>query len=228
MGRYPNLFIIGSPRCGTTKLFSLLSSHPSFFCPKVKEPKFFSPNYSIKSMTERDYLALYKTSTALYRVDASTSYVHDYAALRKISTTVRNPKLIWIQRNPSDAEKSLRSVHQANYNNLDLATLIDENPRFNYRHIYDFERHLENILKYFSRDDLLILSLHDLESWAHKIEGFLGVESIKLDGSVINQKAEWRSGLAKRLFIVINKLILRLPLKPRIGLMTKLKKYLSK
>lgn len=42
LSTYPNFFIIGVPKGGTTSLYAYLQQHPDVFLPYVKEPCFFS------------------------------------------------------------------------------------------------------------------------------------------------------------------------------------------
>src|ERR1700739_2766750 len=42
-GRVPDFSIVGHEKCGTTALYLMLSRHPQIFMPKMKEPRFFSP-----------------------------------------------------------------------------------------------------------------------------------------------------------------------------------------
>ncbi len=45
--KIPNLFIIGSPKCGTTSLANWLNDHPQIFMSKRKEPEFFCDDLRI-------------------------------------------------------------------------------------------------------------------------------------------------------------------------------------
>ena len=40
--RYPNLYIIGAPKCGTTSIANWLNCHSECFLPEVKEPHYFN------------------------------------------------------------------------------------------------------------------------------------------------------------------------------------------
>ena len=40
--RYPDTYIIGAPKSGTTSLYEYLRGHPEVFLPEVKEPCYFS------------------------------------------------------------------------------------------------------------------------------------------------------------------------------------------
>ena len=43
---YPNFFILGAPKSGTTSLYKYLSEHPNIFMSKIKGPHFFSSDVS--------------------------------------------------------------------------------------------------------------------------------------------------------------------------------------
>ena len=61
MTRWPNLFLIGPPRAGTTSLWQYLGGHPEIYMSPMKEPQYFNdrpPPYVPAVSTESDYLAL--------------------------------------------------------------------------------------------------------------------------------------------------------------------------
>lgn len=82
--RKTNLFIVGSPKCGSTLLASELSKNKGFFLPSTKELNYFSFDYlkmfnsyyrSYMVKTLKDYERLYKGGiNEKYRIDASISY----------------------------------------------------------------------------------------------------------------------------------------------------------
>jgi len=41
MMKYPNFFIVGAARCGTTSLYNYLQQHPQVYMSPIKEPHFF-------------------------------------------------------------------------------------------------------------------------------------------------------------------------------------------
>lgn len=48
MEKFPDIFIVGAPRCGTTYLASVLEQHPEIFMCPVKEPHYFAfPDISL-------------------------------------------------------------------------------------------------------------------------------------------------------------------------------------
>jgi hypothetical protein len=40
--RWPNLFLVGAAKAGTTSLYGELARHPAIFMAPMKEPHFFS------------------------------------------------------------------------------------------------------------------------------------------------------------------------------------------
>ena len=49
MKRWPNFFIVGAPKAGTTSLHDYLNQHPKIFLPTIKEIHFFDISDSRKS-----------------------------------------------------------------------------------------------------------------------------------------------------------------------------------
>lgn len=48
--KYPNFFIVGAARCGTTSLYNYLQQHPQVYMSPIKEPHFFSTDFKIEEM----------------------------------------------------------------------------------------------------------------------------------------------------------------------------------
>jgi len=116
--RWPDFFIIGAPKAGTTALHSALARHPALGLSAVKEPKYFlcgdapPPLYlgpgDAHSRREwvwrRDhYLALFANAAPDVLVGESTPlYLEDQAALLRIQSATPDAKLIVVLRDPVD------------------------------------------------------------------------------------------------------------------------------
>jgi hypothetical protein len=116
--RWPDFFIIGAPKAGTTALHAALARHPGLSLSSVKEPKYFlcgdapPPLYlgpgDAHSRREwvwrRDhYLALFAYAPGDVLVGESTPlYLNDPAALLRIQTVKPDAKLIVVIRDPVD------------------------------------------------------------------------------------------------------------------------------
>jgi hypothetical protein len=116
--RWPDFFIVGAPKAGTTALHAALSRHPRLALSGVKEPKYFlcgdapPPLYlgpgdahsRREWIWQRDhYLALFADAPADVLVGESTPlYLDDPAALLRIHDVKADAKLIAVVRDPVD------------------------------------------------------------------------------------------------------------------------------
>jgi hypothetical protein len=113
MTRWPDFFIVGAPRSGTTSLFYYLREHPDIFMPSVKEPHFFNEiNYSTPEVTRRALPAkLVRVETAYLKLfegaqskqvmgEASVSYLSDKVAPVRIKGKNPRAKIIAVLREP--------------------------------------------------------------------------------------------------------------------------------
>jgi hypothetical protein len=72
--RFPNLFIIGAMKSGTSSLHADLGSHPQIFMSTPKEPMFFSSGADWRARLE-GYLELFAAAGAVhYAGESSTEY----------------------------------------------------------------------------------------------------------------------------------------------------------
>ncbi len=125
----PNLFLMASPRAGSTQLAQWLNSHPDITLSGVKEPNHFSahefdPDYVAAShlndvdpstyvrrqhqkpaqfavfRNRADYEALFESMRTPWRMEASTSYLSCSDAPDLIHDYAPNARLIILTRNP--------------------------------------------------------------------------------------------------------------------------------
>jgi hypothetical protein len=112
---YPNLFIVGAPKCGTTSLAAYLNAHPDVFICEPKEPHFFAtglpgphPRKYIRDRTE--YLDLFSTAGHYsHRGEASTWYLYANGTAEQINAFSREARIIIMIRHPVDMMFSLYS-----------------------------------------------------------------------------------------------------------------------
>lgn len=110
---YPNFFLVGAPKTGSTSLYYYLAEHPEIFLSTDKEPHFFCTDlheecarhhnkvikFSYSDLTE--YLELFKTSEGKHAVgEASTSYIYSRDAARNIHNYNPDAKIIVLLRDP--------------------------------------------------------------------------------------------------------------------------------
>jgi hypothetical protein len=114
---FPDFFVIGAPKAGTTALHAALARHPQLFMSPVKEPKFFlcdgpPPNqggpgdaHSYREWIWRpdDYERLFASAPAgALRGESTPFYLADPPALERIRNRVPEARLIAILRDPVD------------------------------------------------------------------------------------------------------------------------------
>src|ERR1700722_16339843 len=91
---WPNFYIVGAVKCGTTSLWAHLRQHPEVFLPEMKEPHFFATNIGPTPPAAKSlhcpgdlgtYQRLYTSSSSFPAIgDASPSYLADEDAPRRI------------------------------------------------------------------------------------------------------------------------------------------------
>jgi len=104
---WPNFFIVGAPKAGTTSLYEYLKKTPGIFMSPVKEPNYFSQGiaphhfFSRPFRNKEKYLNLFKNVKNEVAIgEASPSYLRDPKAAQLIHDTVPNAKIIILLRDP--------------------------------------------------------------------------------------------------------------------------------
>jgi hypothetical protein len=210
--RFPDFFLIGAPRCGTTSLSRYLAGNPQVCFSRPKEPHYFSllaPHVSLEDL-ETAYLSRYFSH---YRDgykaigEGSVSYLSSPYALQRILNVNPHAKFIAVVRNPLDMLPSyhLRMLFIVMEDVEDFATawhLQDVraqgeripkhclNPYLLlYREVAKFGEQVERLYRFAGRDQSLVLLFDDL---AHdpgavykQVLAFIGVDD---DGRTRFQK----------------------------------------
>ncbi|OUR90331.1 hypothetical protein A9Q87_13645 [Flavobacteriales bacterium 34_180_T64] len=103
---YPNLFIPGAAKSGTSTLHDLLNLHPEICMSSLKEPYFlintdFDQNISVYNDKYTELFS--QKSNATYRGDSSTAYMLFPNFIERVKTHLKDePKFIFVLRNPID------------------------------------------------------------------------------------------------------------------------------
>jgi hypothetical protein len=110
--RFPDFFIVGAPKCGTTALHYYLSGHPSVFMPQEKEPQFFSSD--IAGLRRHNdlpsYLSLFAGAPKDALIgEASPVYLFSRQAIPAILTLRPDAKFIVMMRNPVEMARAFHA-----------------------------------------------------------------------------------------------------------------------
>ncbi|NNF02595.1 MAG: hypothetical protein HKN22_07905 [Bacteroidia bacterium] len=109
---YPDFFIIGAAKAGTTALHEFLDIHPQVYMSAIKEPNFFSNSeiqaqglyYKTNNVSERNAYRNLWTNAAPSQLkgESSVSYIYYQNTATNIHNAVPNAKIIAILRDPVD------------------------------------------------------------------------------------------------------------------------------
>lgn len=103
---WPNFFVVGAGRAGTTSLWHYLRQHPDVFMPAMKETHFFSdwkPGFQPIVTSEKDYLKLFQRAGSARAVgEATPSYLRARPVAGRIKAAVPDARIIILVRHPID------------------------------------------------------------------------------------------------------------------------------
>ncbi len=226
MRLFPNLFIVGAAKAGTTSLYAYLKQHPQIYMSPVKEPHFFSrvnprreQRHIVQAIREREaYLALFEGAEG-YPVagEASPSYLWDKEAPYRIREAVPDARIVILLRDPIDRAYShyLMDVREGIQALPFYEALVKDyqsrEKGWGISHLYvELGLYYEQVKRYietFEKDRLLILMFEDLRRdprmVVRKVIDFLDLDAEPLDrldtNRAFNQYAAPRSLLSLRI-----------------------------
>lgn len=185
--RLPNFLVIGALKAGTTSLYHYLRSHPQIFMPGVKEIAFFAKDdvwskgidwYERQfAQAGSHFLAVGEAST-LY-----ATYPRNSGVPERIATHLPSARLIYVLRDPI---QRIRSHYQhrvavgAEDRPIDQALFA--NPI--YIDCSRYAAQIEQYLRYFSREQLLLIASEDLRS-ARQATMMLVYEFLEVDSQYV-------------------------------------------
>lgn len=116
---WPNFFVVGAPRSGTTSLYEYLIRVPGIYMSPVKEPRYFDSvdhfaPYAPKPIRSKEkYLKLFAgvKDEALIG-EASPSYLMDAEAARRIAGVAPDARIVMILRDPVEQIYSAYMLHR--------------------------------------------------------------------------------------------------------------------
>jgi len=181
-GTLPNLVIIGAAKCGTTSLHYYLGLHPQIFMSREKELNFFNSRFNWRKGVE--WYASHFTGNAEIYGESSVGYTnHPFSGgvpVRMFSV-IPEVKIIYILRDPID-----RIISSYFHNYADrieeraIEVALKPFPTSAYVAGSVYYLQIEQYLKYFASDNILIITLEDLhkdrKETLKKIFRFLGVD----------------------------------------------------
>ena len=220
----PNLFVIGAMKAGSTSLHDILNSHPSINMSKVKEINYYSKNLA---KGEEWYLSHFDFN-ARYAGESSVSYSRESlfpGSAKRLLSSIANPKIIYIIRNPVDRIESDYREHR--FHNLITDRGINSffskgeisNTKSPAYHMFNASCYAEQLKVYketLDRNNILILKLEDLKkdraAVLQQVANFLdiapfqAVPEVKSNSSTDKRQLNNRGVFMSRVFVKLNKI----------------------
>ncbi len=221
-----DFFVIGPERTGTTWLHQCLKEHPEVCVSEPKELNFFN---TTQSFWRTDLVGKTKYNGALEgyfehfghcvgkRVygEVTPIYIHAPEVPERLRTHFPKAKIIAVLRNPTERFFShymytkLKGAHEL----PTLEEIIKTKPSFIEESFY--MKHLENYLKVFSRDQILITFYDDMRAdpkkYMRDIFSFIGVDASFVPPSLATTINSAGATLLRRHALRARKLLKALP-----------------
>lgn len=124
---FPDFFVVGAPRCGTTSLCAYLAAHPAICFSKPKEPHYFTNlGGSAGGDLQRDYVERFfshRRPEHLLAGEGSVSTIYSPEAIERILSVQPRARFVAMVRNPMDMLPSyhLRLLYLLEEDQEDLA-----------------------------------------------------------------------------------------------------------
>lgn len=184
----PNFLIIGAQKAGTTSVYHVLSDHPHVYMSSVKETRFFLDEKQYKKGLDKYFTYFKKAGNDKLAIgEASPGYIcGGEKTVQRIKSLLPDAKLILTLRNPVERAYSQYWDNRRKLSEFDtFDTAINKalNSRSERRYIRrgEYMRDVRLYLKYFDREQLLILLFDDLvnnpDLFYKKIFTFLNLEA---------------------------------------------------
>ena len=192
----PNTFIIGAPKCGTTALFTNITTHPDICGCSQKEPYYFNMrDQIIYDRSLQDYMSLYDHySNEKIIIEASPCYLYYPKTASYINEILpQKPKIIAILRQPCERAFSQYLGNYSNENSINKISfsqaLDEEDIRhknndsfiFLYKRVGLYYKQVKRIIDTFGKQNCLICLFEDFQNnktlFYKRIFDFLEVDS---------------------------------------------------
>ena len=150
MDRWPNFFIVGAPKAGTTSLYEYLKQVAGIFMSPEKEPNYFNQvtvfeddPYRFTIQDKKKYLELFKNVKNEKIIgDATPNYLRDPNVPHLIHKVSPNAKILITLRNPTDRIFSqyqmLLNLGRISYSTEKLVESLEKNGRMPNQTVQEF------------------------------------------------------------------------------------------
>ena len=205
---WPDFYVVGAQKCGTTSLWSYLRKHPQVFLPKMMEPSYFvtapqppefKGHYCAGDL--ETYQRLYTDANGYKAVgDRSVGYLWDRDVAKRIHAVAPQARIIIILRDPVERAYShyhMSVAHEGDSLSFwealhrDNSEWVRSNCWWKQHHMYiELGLYYEQVRRYldtFGKDQVGFYFLDDLESDPLKVMSAI-CGQIGVDPTLLNTK----------------------------------------
>jgi hypothetical protein len=224
---FPDFYLVGAPKCGTTALYDFLRQHPQIFLPQEKELLFFASDLSYPSrLSEDEFLAHFGEARDELRIGTShTAYLQSRRSAHEIAERRPDADIIVMLRNPVEMVHSWHSelLYETIEDIEDFEDALDAEPyrrrgeriprharnsyveSLFYTDVASFAEQVARYLDVFGRSHVHVILHDDLRSDPHATYrdtlAFLGVDaSFEPEFGVLNPNKAVRSRRLQRVY----------------------------
>jgi len=176
---YPNTFIVGAPRCGTSAMFTNIIEHQNVCGCKIKEPYFFNrKDKMINNVSLDSYANLFDHYNGeKVCIEASPCYLYYKNTPNFIKKTLGDQlKFIMVLRDPTERAFSHYLLNKSLFKNLQDTdfneSLRIENQRikkndiylFHYKAIGMYYKQVKRYFDIFGKENCLVILFHNFQN----------------------------------------------------------------
>jgi hypothetical protein len=187
----PTYVGIGAQKCASTWLHRILAEHPQVAAPEAKELNFFSYHYDRgHQWYERCFN---DAGAAPARGEISASYFCEPRVPERLAGYLPDAKILLSLREPVERALSnhRHEVREGHLQGADLSfeTGLSNNPMYVEQGLY--ATHLRNWLRFFPRDQILVVLMDDVETdpagVCKLVYRFVGVDDSYVPSGLVNR-----------------------------------------
>ena len=193
---WPNFFIVGAQKAGTTSLYFYLKEVPQVYMSSLKEPFYFAPHAVHNSASDiirdkKEYLRLFEKANGYTAIgEATPIYLWDPDAPKLIHQTLPHARIIMILRDPIERAYSnylmrvrYSGVQSSFYDEL-MRDYRSQDKLYGKSQLYvEFGMYYEQVKRYFDifgREQVKVIIFEEFvkrpEQTVNEVLGFLGVK----------------------------------------------------
>ena len=208
----PNLFIVGSPKCGSTLLTSELGKNKDVYAPKIKELNYFSKeslevfNSYYKTFITKNIMSYEKmfdfSKNVKYFLDGSVSYFTFDDVPKKLFEYNDKSKIIICYRSPLErAISHFKMDLRMGYTDESFESLINHRNSFYYRQYVDnslFYKNSKKFVDLFGIDNVYFYSVVNNDNVS--LSKFLNID-VKINTELIVNKSQSSKNIIGAFFL---------------------------